>query len=89
MDPKLLYATFKRNDAPAWRCPNCMNETLEIVADSFVETDSSATTQFRDEVWFDEEMSGGVFSCVLRCTRQACQGEGCFVWAGCCCRMLQ
>ncbi|EPE5001741.1 DUF4145 domain-containing protein [Escherichia coli] len=73
MDPKLLYATFKRNDAPAWRCPNCMNETLEIVADSFVETDSSATTHFRDEVWFDEEMSGGVFSCVLRCTRQACQ----------------
>lgn len=73
MQPKLLYTTFRRNDLPAWRCPACLNETLEIVPDSFKTADTSATANCRDELWFDEEMAQGVFSCLLRCSRQACR----------------
>ncbi len=73
MQPKLLYATFRRNDLPAWRCPTCLNETLEVVADSFKTAETSETTTYRDELWFDEEMAKGVFSCLLRCSRQACR----------------
>ncbi|HBH6921914.1 TPA: DUF4145 domain-containing protein [Serratia marcescens] len=73
MRPKLLYSTFRRNDLPAWRCPTCLNETLEIVPESFKIAETSETATCRDELWFDEEMAKGVFSCLLRCSRQACR----------------
>ena len=85
MDPKLLYATFKRNDAPAWRCPNCMNETLEIVADSFVETDSSATTQLEMIVCGLMKCREGIPVACCAVPAKYLLGGFSFVWAGCCC----
>ena len=73
MQPNFLYDTFRRNDLPAWRCPACLNETLEIVPDSFKTAETSETATCRDKFWFDEEMAKGVFSCLLRCSRQACR----------------
>lgn len=50
MQPTLLYTMFRRNDLPAWRCPNCFNEVLEIVPDSFKTAETSETINCRDEL---------------------------------------
>lgn len=73
MEAKSLYTSFRKYHSPTWRCPTCLNDTLEIVTDSFKEAETSDTIKYRHEDWFDEEMAKGVFSCLLRCSRKACR----------------
>ncbi|AGP47092.1 DUF4145 domain-containing protein [Serratia plymuthica] len=78
-----LYTMFLEDKIPHWRCPGCLNETLEIVPGSFHKEATSKTTQHQTAVWFEpEEHYTMVFSCLLRCSRKVCQeavaitGEG-------------
>lgn len=78
-----LYTWFSEDKIPHWRCPGCLNETLEILPGSFHKEATSDTTLNQGEFWFEpEDHYKTVFSCLLRCSRKSClevvaiNGEG-------------
>jgi len=73
MSIPLIYKAFTKDTIPHWRCPACLNETLEIVPGSFFSEETSETRLGKDEVWFEHDHYETVFSCLLRCSRKACQ----------------
>ncbi len=72
MSSPLLYTSFTEGTIPHWRCPACLNETLEIVPGSFFSEETSETRLCKNEVWFEYDHYKVVFSCLLRCSRKAC-----------------
>ncbi|WP_367165978.1 DUF4145 domain-containing protein [Kosakonia cowanii] len=72
MSIPLLYEAFTQDMIPHWRCPACLNETLEIVPGSFFREETSETMLGKNEDWFEHDHYETVFSCLLRCSRKAC-----------------
>lgn len=73
MSIPLLYKAFTEETIPHWRCPSCLNETLEIVPGSFFKEETSETRLGKNEFWFEPDHHyKTVFSCLLRCSRKAC-----------------
>ena len=68
-----LFKSFTQGNCPRWRCPDCFNETLAIVPESFCKIYTAATTRFKDDDNFGAEHAKYVFSCMLRCVRADCQ----------------
>jgi hypothetical protein len=67
-----LFKSFTQNTCPCWRCPDCFNETLAIVPESFFKADSGETTRCKHEEWFLVDHVSLVFSCTLLCQRNEC-----------------
>lgn len=67
-----LFKSFTQNNCPCWRCPDCFNETLAIVPESFFKADSGETTRCKHEEWFWVDHVRLVFSCTLLCQRKEC-----------------
>lgn len=66
------FNLFTKENIPQWRCPECLNETLELIQDSFIEHKSAATSKSIHEDWFEPGFYRGVFSGMLRCSRKDC-----------------
>lgn len=67
-----LFQSFTQSNCPSWRCPDCFNETLAIVPESFCKIYNAATTRYKHEDWFGPQYVTLVFSCMLRCERANC-----------------
>lgn len=67
-----LFKSFTQSACPCWRCPDCFNETLAIVPESFFKTCSGETKRAKDEEWFEVDYVRLVFSCTLLCQRKEC-----------------
>lgn len=67
-----LFKSFTQSRCPCWRCPDCFNETLAMVPESFFKADTGETTRYMNEEWFWVDHARLVFSCVLKCQRADC-----------------
>ncbi|CAH6385529.1 DUF4145 domain-containing protein [Pantoea agglomerans] len=67
-----LFKSFTQSKCPSWRCPDCFNETLTIVPESFFKANSGETSRCKNEEWFCADHVRLVFSCVLLCQRTDC-----------------
>jgi len=67
------FTFFSKENIPQWRCPRCLNETLEIIPKSFMEQQTAVTSKIISEDWFEPENYKGVFSCMMTCGRKDCQ----------------
>ena len=67
------FHKFSRDKFPDWRCPACLNETLVLIPESFIEKQSLQTGKISGEDWFEPYMYEGIFSCMLQCSRRDCR----------------
>lgn len=64
---------FAQDNIPHWRCPACLNESLELKPDTFSSERSAYSLRHYREDWYDMDQEEFVFSCLLQCGRDACR----------------
>ncbi|WP_024555002.1 DUF4145 domain-containing protein (plasmid) [Franconibacter helveticus 513] len=67
-----ISAEFYENKQVDWPCPECHQQTLKIIPETFWEKDTSETRRVLQEDWFEPEMIEKVFVCMAECSRQDC-----------------
>ncbi|MEB5924749.1 DUF4145 domain-containing protein [Franconibacter daqui] len=55
-----------------WPCPNCHQQTLQIIPETFIEKETHQTKNIYGEDWFEPEMIELIFSCMAQCARAKC-----------------
>lgn len=74
IDKKLYTKPFILEKLPLWKCPTCNSGALEVVKDTFKTKDTASTIeQSRHDENFEAEWTKMVYTCVLRCSSNACK----------------
>jgi hypothetical protein len=74
MDRKLYKLPFRKGYPPRWLCPTCGKGILKIKADTFSSVETSGSKKARGDEEWEPQWIEYVYSCLLACSNEACQG---------------
>ena len=86
MDRKRYKVPFRRGNVPSWICPTCKKGIIKIIPNAFNQEERALSRQARGHEDWEPEWVEYVYSCLLRCSNDACNeivassGIGCFDW---------